>query len=120
MLTAQFDGDVLVLRPDGPITREDVATLTRTADQYLVSHAKISGVMVQTQRFPRFASVGAFADYARFIADHHARVPRVALVTDSALAPVAEFMANHVVGVEMRHYPFAEDAAAQAWLRLTY
>jgi hypothetical protein len=39
------------------------------------------------------------------------------LVTDSALAPVAEFMANHVVGVQMRHYPFAEGAAAQAWLR---
>jgi len=119
MLNAQFDGDVLVLRPDGPITREDVAALTRTADEYLAGHAKISGVMVRTQNFPGFASVGAFADYARFIADHHARVRRVALVTDSALAPVAEFMANHVVGVEMRHYPFADDTAAQAWLRLT-
>jgi hypothetical protein len=32
-------------------------------------------------------------------------------------ASVAEFMANHVVGVQMRHYPFAEGAAAQAWLR---
>jgi SpoIIAA-like len=119
MLNAQFDGDVLVLRPDGPITREDVAVLTRTADEYLASNAKISGVMVQTQRFPGFASVGAFADYARFIADHHARVRRVALVTDSALAPVAEFMANHVVGVEMRHFPFAEGAAALGWLRST-
>jgi len=28
MLNARFDGDVLVLRPDGPITREDVAVLT--------------------------------------------------------------------------------------------
>jgi hypothetical protein len=39
------------------------------------------------------------------------------LVTDSALAPIAEFMANHIVGVEMRHYAFAESAAALAWLR---
>ena len=45
------------------------------------------------------------------------RVRRVALVTDSALAPVAEFMANHVVGVDMRHFPFAEGAAALGWLR---
>jgi hypothetical protein len=52
MLNAQFDGDVLVLRPDGPITREDVAALTRTADEYLAGHAKISGVMVRTQNFP--------------------------------------------------------------------
>jgi SpoIIAA-like len=117
MLNVQFDGDVLAVRPDGPITREDVATLTRAADEYLADHAKIAGVMVETRAFPGFASVGAFADYARFIADHHAHVRRLALVTDSALAPVAEFMANHVVGVQMRHYPFAEGAAAQAWLR---
>jgi hypothetical protein len=117
MLTAQFDGDVLVVRPGGPIAREDVATLTRTVDEYLAGHPKISGVMVETRAFPGFASVGAFADYARFIADHHARVRRLALVTDSALAPVAEFMANHVVGLQMRHFPFAEGTSALAWLR---
>jgi hypothetical protein len=117
MLNIQFDGDVLGVRPDGPITREDVVTLTRTADEYLAGHPKIAGVMVETRTFPGFASVGAFADYARFIADHHTRVRRVALVTDSGLAPVAEFMANHVVGVEMRHFPFAEGTAALAWLR---
>jgi hypothetical protein len=98
MLNVQFDGDVLGVRPDGPITREDVATLTRAADEYLAGHPKIAGVMVETRTFPGFASVGAFADYARFIADHHARVRRIALVTDSGLAPVAEFMANHVAG----------------------
>jgi hypothetical protein len=109
MLNAQFDADVLVLRPDGPVTREDVTALTRTVDEYLAGHAKISGVMVQTQKFPGFASMGALADYARFIADHRARVRRVALVTDSALAPVTEFMANHVVGIEMRHYPVCRE-----------
>jgi hypothetical protein len=117
MLDVQFDGDVLRVRPEGPITREDVATLTQTVDEYLTDHSKIAGVMVETPTFPGFASVGAFADYARFIADHHARVRRLALVTDSALAPVAEFMANHVVGLEMRHFPFAEGATALAWLR---
>jgi len=85
MLNVQFDGDVLAVRPDGPITREDVGTLTRAADEYLADHPKIAGVMVETRTFPGFASVGAFADYARFIADHHAHVRRLALVTDSAL-----------------------------------
>jgi hypothetical protein len=70
----------------------------------------------ETQTFPGFAGVGALADHARFIADHHAHVRRVAPVTDSALAPAAEFMANHVVGMDMRHYSFAESATALAWL----
>ena len=38
MLKVQFDGDVLGVRPDGPITWEDVATLTRAADEYLAGH----------------------------------------------------------------------------------
>jgi hypothetical protein len=92
MLKVQFEGDVLAVHPEGPITRDDVATLTRTAGNYL-------------------------ADYAHFIADHHPRVRRIALVTDSALAPIAEFMAKYIVGVEMRHYPYAEGAAARTWLR---
>jgi hypothetical protein len=41
----------------------------------------------------------------------------LALVTNLALAPVAEFMANHVVGIEIRHFLFAQGAAALAWLR---
>ena len=56
-----------------PITREDVATLTRAAGEYLADHSKIAGVMVETWAFPGFASVGAFADYARFIADPRPR-----------------------------------------------
>jgi hypothetical protein len=117
MLRVQFDDDVLRVQPQGPITREDVATLTRTANEYLVDNSKIAGVMVETRTFPGFASVGAFADYARFIANHHAHVRRLALVTNSALAPVAEFMAKYVVGMEMRHFRFAAPAAALAWLR---
>ena len=57
MLKLQFDGDVLVVQPEGPITREDVATLTRMADEYLAGHPKIAGVMVETRTFPGFASV---------------------------------------------------------------
>jgi hypothetical protein len=117
MLTVQFDDDVLRVQPDGPITRENVAKLKRTAADYLASHPKIAGVMVETRAFPGFTSAGAFVDYVRFIAQHRARVRRVALVTNSVLAPVAKFMANRIMGVEMQHFPFAQGMAALAWLR---
>ena len=117
VLATQFDGDVLVLRPDGPITRADVATLARIVDEYLRKHPKIVGVMVETPAFPGYADLAAFVDHMHFVAGHHALVRRVALSTDSALAAFAEFIANHVVGVEMRHFPFGERAAALAWLK---
>jgi hypothetical protein len=117
MLKVHFDDDVLRVQPDGPITREDVLTLKRTADGYLAIHPKIAGVMVETRAFPSFTSAGTFVDYVRFIVQHRARVRRVALVTNSALAPVAKFMALHIMGVEMQHFPFAQGMAALTWLR---
>jgi hypothetical protein len=42
------------------------------------------------------------------------------IATALAIAPVhnhPSFMANHVVGVEMRHFRFAEGTAVLAWLR---
>ena len=117
MLTAQFIDDVLVVRPEGAITSADVTTLEAAANGYLATHPQIPGVMIETRAFPGFANMGAFSGYVRFVLSHHARVRRIALVTDSMLAPIAKFMANHVVGVEMRHYPFARRGAALDWLR---
>jgi hypothetical protein len=117
MLTAQFDEDVLVVRPEGAITSADVTTLEAAANGYLATHPQIPGVMIETRAFPGFASMGAFRGYVRFVLGHRTRVRRLALVTDSMLAPIAKFMANHVVGVEMRHYPFARRGAALDWLR---
>jgi SpoIIAA-like len=117
MLTAEFNENVLVVRPEGAITSADVTALEAAANGYLATHPKIPGVMIETRSFPGFASLGAFSGYVRFVLSHRARVRRIALVTNSMLTPIAKFMANHVVGVEMRHYPFGKREAALDWLR---
>src|SRR3954469_6293026 len=88
MPNPELDGGILTVRPDGPITIEGMTALTRTVDEYLSTHPRIDGVMIKSETFPGFASMRAFADYTRFIADHHTKVQRIALVSDFALAPV--------------------------------
>jgi hypothetical protein len=117
MLKPQFDGELLVLRPDGPITREDVAALTRAVDEHLASRAKLAGAMIETPAFPGYADPMAFADHMRFVATHYGRVRRIALVTDSPLAAVAETIAGHIASLELRHYKFGDSEAALTWLR---
>jgi hypothetical protein len=77
----------------------------------------MTGKLMPSSVSPRKCSLRLFWPPWSIPAPHHARVRRLALVTDSALAPVAEFMANHVVGLEMRHFPFAAGMSALAWLR---
>src|SRR5262245_8501217 len=79
MLTAQFNEDVLVVRPDGPITSEDVTALLTAATGYLATHRDIPGVMIQTRRFPGFTTPRALGDYVRFVLRHRTRVRRIAL-----------------------------------------
>lgn len=110
-------GGVLVLRPEGPITVDDVAAIRAAADTYLAAHRRLGGLMIETRAFPGWADLMALAEHLRFVAEHVGRVRRVALVTDSVLAPAAEFLARHVADIEFRHFPFNEDDIALAWLR---
>lgn len=108
---------ILLIRPDGALTIDDIAAIRTAADGWLATHGTLRGVMVETRVFPGWADLHALADHIRFIADHAERVRRVALATDSALAPVAQFLATNVAGVEFRHFAFNEDDLALAWLR---
>jgi hypothetical protein len=51
----------------------------------------------------------------RFVRDHHKRIRRVGLVTDSALGNVAERLASHFVSAEIRHFAAGELEVAKQW-----
>jgi len=54
--------------------------------------------------------------HLRFVRDHHRRIRRVAVVSDSAFLTVAPKIASHFVGAQLRTFDAAERAAALAWI----
>lgn len=54
------------------------------------------------------------AAHFRFVRDHHKRVKKVAVVTDSALGSVAERLASHFVSAEIKQFPAGGTEAAIA------
>ncbi|MND00808.1 hypothetical protein D3C83_195480 [compost metagenome] len=56
------------------------------------------------------------AAHFRFVRDHHKRIRKVGLVTDSALGDVAERLASHFVAAEIRHFPAGKLEAAKMWV----
>lgn len=91
MLKVQFDGDVLVCArgPNHGGGRGHADENGRRISRRSPKDRRRAG---RDTDISGLRERGAFADYARFIT-------------------------NHVVGVEMRYFPFAEGAAAEAWLR---
>jgi len=107
---------ILVLKPKGPLSKEDFSSLTAAADSYLSDHGKLHGVLVQAKGFPGWENFGGFAAHMHFVRDHHKKVERIAIVTDSPAAGVAEQFGKHFTSAEVKRFSFPDDRKAMDWL----
>jgi len=108
---------ILVLKPHAPLRKVDFAGLGAAVDSYLAEHATLHGVLIHAKGFPGWANVAGFTAHMHFVREHHKKVERVALVTDSQIADGAESLGKHFTSAEIRHFPFSADDKALVWLK---
>lgn len=108
---------ILVLKPIAPLSKNDFDDLGAAVDAYLSDHAKLHGVLIHTRGFPGWENFGGFGAHMHFVREHHKKVERVAIVTDSYIAGIAESLAKHFTSAEIKHYPFSDDVKALEWLK---
>jgi hypothetical protein len=107
---------ILVVSPQAPLSKEDFGGLTAAVDAYLSDHAKLHGVLIHSQGFPGWDSFAGFTAHMSFVSNHHQKVERVAVVTDSKAAGLAESLGKHFTKAEVKHFAYADDAKALTWL----
>ena len=107
---------ILLLRPSAPLSKADFGGLSADVDAYLSEHTKLRGVMVQAKGFPGWEDFSGFTAHMHFVREHHKQVERIAVVTDSPLAGMAELLGKHFTSAEFRHFAFSDDAKALEWL----
>ena len=107
---------VLYLRPKSALTAEDFGRLAATVDPHIEAHGDLAGILIEVSAFPGWDSLGAMAAHFRFVRDHHRRVRKIAVVTDSTLGSVAEQLASHFVSAEIKRFPSGETEAAKQWI----
>jgi len=107
---------LLHVRPTAAFTADDFAALARTVDPHIEATGGLAGIVIEAPSFPGWDSFGAAVAHFRFVRDHHRRVGKVAVVTDSALGGVAEHLASHFVAAEIKHFPAGEAEAATRWV----
>lgn len=108
---------ILVLKPHSPLSKEDFDGLSAAVDAYLSDHAKLHGVLIQSKEFPGWENFGGFSAHMHFVKEHHKKVERIAVVTDSSIAGVAESLGRHFTSAEVKHFPFPDDTQAMDWLK---
>jgi hypothetical protein len=107
---------ILYVRPKSALEQDDFVQLAKTVDPYIEKTGDLAGLIIEAPAFPGWESLGAMAAHFRFVRDHHKRIKKIGLVTDSAMGDVAERLASHFVSATIRHFPAGELAAAKQWI----
>ena len=110
---------ILVLKPRAPLSKDDFGGLSAAVDSCLADHAKLHGVLIHSKEFPGWENFGEFTAHMQFVREHHKKVERVAVVTDSQIAGMAESLAKHFMSTDARHFLFADNVKALDWLETT-
>src|ERR1700674_856160 len=77
---------ILVLKPRAPLSKEDFRGLSAAVDSYLSDLAKLHCVFIPLKSVPGREQLGGFRGHLPLAPQHHKKVERVAVVTDSPIA----------------------------------
>ncbi|BBO32268.1 STAS/SEC14 domain-containing protein [Lacipirellula parvula] len=108
---------ILILTPSGPLELNDFSILAREVETYIAMHGSLAGLMIHAESFPGWASLDSFVAHIRFIEDHHQKVRRLALVSDSEFLTGMSKLIAQLVHPEVKHFSESEYDNAMRWLK---
>jgi hypothetical protein len=108
---------LLIVRPEAPLEAADFQQLAQEVDPYIEANGKLCGLMVDAASFPGWKDFAGLLAHLKFVKDHHRRIQRIAVVTDSDVLTIAPRIASHFVQAEVRPFPRAQREEALHWLR---
>ena len=118
MLKLKIDEEnrIAILEPEGSLSEADFKSAANEIDPLIEKYGHLTGIIIHTKSFPGWDSFAALSSHLRFVRDHHQKLTRVALVTDSVLGNFGKTIANHFVKAEIQAFPYQEYEKARMWI----
>ena len=114
--TLNESNSVLHVRPAGPLRKDDFEALSQAVDPFIERTGGLHGLLLETAQFPGWIDLAAAVRHFRFVRDHHRKIKKVAIVTDSPLGEAAEHIASHFVAAIIKHFPAGHLDKAKTWV----
>jgi hypothetical protein len=114
--TLDREHSILHVKPYGPLEKGDFERLAKTVDPFIYETGGLSCLIIETRGFPGWKNFSAMVKHFKFVRDHHKKIKKVAVVTDSALGDAAEHIASHLVSAKIKHFPSKNLLEAKAWI----
>jgi hypothetical protein len=111
------ENGVLIVRPQGPLRRQDFDQLASIVDSWIKAHSMLQAVVICIRHFPGWEGFGSFIHHFEFVESHEKKVKRVALAVDGVLPKLISKIAAHFVQAEVKQFPFDQEKEAIQWAR---
>lgn len=108
---------ILLLRPTGRLEAADFAKISQEIDPWIEANGRLYGIMIDAASFPGWKDFSALIAHFKFVRDHHRKIEKVAVVSDSSFLSYAPKVAAHFVQADLRHFSHAQREEALRWLR---
>lgn len=115
-VTIYEEDAIAVLEPDSALTQKDFVAAAAMIDPMIERRGSLNGIIIHTKEFPGWDSFAAMLTHLNFVRDHHTKVRRVAMVTDSLVGDLAEVITGHFVAAEVKHFGFNQFKEARLWV----
>ncbi|MGO4441596.1 STAS/SEC14 domain-containing protein [Rhizobium sp. RAF56] len=112
------DRNILIISADGPLKETDFKEFARQIVANTPAPRPLH-LMLRTESFPGWESFEAFEAHLRFVSEHHRRIEKIAVVTDSTLLKVLPHIASLLVHPKIKHFDLAETNIALTWLEIS-
>ena len=108
--------NILLVRPQSALDKNDFVELAKAVDPQIEAKGDLAGLIINAPSFPGWDSFGSVVTHFRFVRDHQKHIKKVAVVTDSHLADVAEHLGSHFVSAKIQHFPAGQLEQARQWI----
>lgn len=118
MLSIEIDKEngIAILVPDGPLTKSDFESAAKVIDPCIEEAGQLSGLIIHAKSFPGWDSFASLSSHLEFVKEHHKKISRVALSTDSVVGNLAEAVVSHFVNAEIQLFSYQELEQAKKWV----
>ncbi len=110
------DRDILILQPKSAMTADDFQKIAQVVDPYILESGKLTGLLIEASSFPGWESLSALIEHMKFVRDHHRRIDRIAVITDSAILKIAPKIASHFAHPAFKVFESGDREEAMAWI----
>ncbi|MEP0203608.1 MAG: STAS/SEC14 domain-containing protein [Halioglobus sp.] len=107
---------IAILEPNDQLSEFDFKNAANTLDPYIEEAGALRGLIISTEKFPGWESFAAFLSHLSFVRDHHKKITRIAIATDSPIGSLAQSIGDHFISATVKSFAYSEEREAQEWV----